>query len=41
MRRFAAANHASENRRNTDRPPVESNSPNVPGPDADNSRHNS
>ncbi|WP_130330914.1 hypothetical protein [Micromonospora kangleipakensis] len=41
LRRFAAANHASENRRNTDRAPTESSSPNVPGPDVANSRHNS
>ncbi|UWP86267.1 hypothetical protein [Dactylosporangium fulvum] len=32
-------NQASEKRRSTDRAPVVSRSPNVPGPDAANSRH--
>jgi hypothetical protein len=34
-------NHASENRRSTDRAPVLSNSPNTPGPDSASRRHSS
>ena len=41
LRRLAAANQASEYRRRTDRAPVVSNSPKVPGPEAASSRHNS
>ncbi|GAA5198154.1 hypothetical protein GCM10023322_70890 [Rugosimonospora acidiphila] len=40
-RRLPAANHASENRRNTDRALAVHSSPNVPGPAAANSPHSS
>jgi len=40
-RRLAVANQASLQRRSTDRAPVLSSSPNVPGPEAASSRHNS